>query len=97
MGPTPSGPSSTCTAAPTCLALRGLAAQIAVSSRTPVHLLDYRLGPENAHPAGLEGSLAAYRELAAELGHGSVVIVGAWAGRGRAVALAARLRHSGED
>jgi len=76
---------------------RGLAAQIAVASRTPVHLLDYRLGPENAHPAGLEDSLAAYRELAAELGHGSVVIVGDSAGGGLAVALAARLRDSGED
>jgi cation diffusion facilitator CzcD-associated flavoprotein CzcO/acetyl esterase/lipase len=76
---------------------RGLAAQIAVAGGVPVHLLDYRLGPEHKHPAGLEDTLAAYRELVASgLDPGSIVIVGDSAGGGLAVALAARLRDAGE-
>ncbi len=76
---------------------RGLAAQIGVAGRAPVHVLDYRLGPEHPHPAGLEDALAAYRELAAALDPGSIAIVGDSAGAGLAIALAARLRDSGED
>jgi cation diffusion facilitator CzcD-associated flavoprotein CzcO/acetyl esterase/lipase len=76
---------------------RGLAAQIAVAGGAPAHLLDYRLGPEHKHPAGLEDALAAYRELLASgLDPGSIAIVGDSAGGGLAVALAARLRDAGE-
>ena len=76
---------------------RGLAAQISIAGRAPVHLLDYRLGPEHPHPAGLEDALAAYRELTEAHDPSSIAIVGDSAGGGLAVALAARLRNSGED
>jgi cation diffusion facilitator CzcD-associated flavoprotein CzcO/acetyl esterase/lipase len=76
---------------------RGFAAQIAVAGGAPVHLLDYRLGPENKHPAALEDALAAYRELLASgLTPGSIVVAGDSAGGGLTVALAARLRDAGE-
>ena len=75
---------------------RGLAAQIAVAGRMRVHLLDYRLGPEHKHPAGLEDALAAYRELLdSGFPPGSIVVVGDSAGAGLAVALATRLRDEG--
>jgi cation diffusion facilitator CzcD-associated flavoprotein CzcO/acetyl esterase/lipase len=76
---------------------RGLAAQIAIAGGAPVHLLDYRLGPEHKHPAALEDTLAAYRELLASgLEPGSIVVAGDSAGAGLAVALARRLRDAGE-
>jgi cation diffusion facilitator CzcD-associated flavoprotein CzcO/acetyl esterase/lipase len=76
---------------------RGLAAQIAVAAGAPVYLLDYRLGPEHKHPAGLEDTEAAYRDLLASgVDAGSIVIVGDSAGGGLAVALAARLRDAGD-
>ena len=76
---------------------RGFAAQIALAGDAPVHLLDYRLGPEHKHPAALEDALAAYRELLASgLEPGSIVVCGDSAGGGLAVALAIRLRDSGE-
>ena len=76
---------------------RGLAAQIAEAGGAPVHLLDYRLGPEHVHPAALEDAMAAYRELV-ERGFDakSIVVAGDSAGGGLAVALAARLRDAGE-
>jgi cation diffusion facilitator CzcD-associated flavoprotein CzcO/acetyl esterase/lipase len=76
---------------------RGLAAQIAVAGRAPVHLLDYRLGPEHKHPAALEDTLAAYRELIASgIEPGSIAVAGDSAGAGLAVALTARLRDAGD-
>ncbi len=76
---------------------RGLAAQIALAGGAPVHLLEYRLGPEHTHPAALEDSLAAYRELIASgIEPKSIVIVGDSAGGGLTVALATRLREAGD-
>jgi cation diffusion facilitator CzcD-associated flavoprotein CzcO/acetyl esterase/lipase len=76
---------------------RGLAAQIALATGAPVHLLDYRLGPEHKHPAALEDTVAAYRELLdSGLDHSSIVVAGDSAGAGLAVALGVRLRDAGE-
>jgi cation diffusion facilitator CzcD-associated flavoprotein CzcO/acetyl esterase/lipase len=76
---------------------RGLAAQIALAGKAPVHLIEYRLGPEHKHPAGLEDALAAYRDLVASgIEPESIVVVGDSAGGGLAVALATRLRDGGE-
>jgi cation diffusion facilitator CzcD-associated flavoprotein CzcO/acetyl esterase/lipase len=76
---------------------RGLAAQIARAANAPVHLPDYRLGPEHKHPAALEDALAAYRELLASgIDAKSIVIAGDSAGGGLTAALALRLREEGE-
>jgi cation diffusion facilitator CzcD-associated flavoprotein CzcO/acetyl esterase/lipase len=76
---------------------RALAAEIAMAAGAPVHLLDYRLGPEHVHPAALEDSLAAYRDLIRRgIDAKSIVVAGDSAGGGLAVALAMRLRDAGE-
>jgi acetyl esterase/lipase len=76
---------------------RGLAAQIALAGNAPVHLLDYRLGPEHKHPAALEDAVAAYRDLLASgIDPKSIVVTGDSAGGGLAIALATRLREAGE-
>ncbi len=76
---------------------RSFGAQIATAAGAPVHVLDYRLGPEHTHPAALEDAAAAYRELLASgLDPKSIVIAGDSAGGGLTVALAVRLRDSGE-
>ena len=76
---------------------RGLAAQIALAGKAPVHLLEYRLGPEHKHPAGIEDSVSAYRELISSgIEPKAIVVVGDSAGGGLAVAMAMRLREEGE-
>jgi cation diffusion facilitator CzcD-associated flavoprotein CzcO/acetyl esterase/lipase len=76
---------------------RGLAAQIALAAGAPVHLLDYRLGPEHKHPSALEDTVAAYLELLGSgFDPGSIVVAGDSAGAGLAVALGVRLRDAGE-
>src|SRR6266545_4897577 len=75
---------------------RGLAAQIALAAAAPVHLLEYRLGPEHKHPAALEDALAAYRALLASgTDAKSIVIAGDSAGGGLTMALALRIRDEG--
>ncbi|MFL5907026.1 MAG: alpha/beta hydrolase fold domain-containing protein [Solirubrobacterales bacterium] len=76
---------------------RAFAGEIATAARAPVHVLDYRLGPEHKHPAALEDALAAYRGLIESgVEPESIVIAGDSAGAGLAVALATRLRDAEE-
>ncbi|HKP93079.1 MAG TPA: alpha/beta hydrolase [Chthoniobacterales bacterium] len=59
--------------------------------------LDYRLAPEHHFPAGLDDALAGYRWLlAGGVDPQSITIAGDSAGGGMALALALRLRDSGE-
>ena len=73
---------------------RTLAAWLAHSAGVPVSLIDYRLAPEHPFPAALEDALAAYAALAAE---GPVVVAGDSAGGGLALALALKLRETGQS
>jgi cation diffusion facilitator CzcD-associated flavoprotein CzcO/acetyl esterase/lipase len=76
---------------------RGIAAQVALAGGAPVHLPDYRLAPEHPHPAAIEDALAAYRALLdSGLEPKSILIAGDSAGAGLSLALAVRLRDTGE-
>ncbi len=57
-----------------------LAAQIAHAARSEAWLVDYRLAPEQPHPAALEDALAAYRWLSQRDGIGRIVLAGDSAG-----------------
>jgi cation diffusion facilitator CzcD-associated flavoprotein CzcO/acetyl esterase/lipase len=72
---------------------RGIAAQISVAAGVPVHLPNYRLAPENPHPAAVEDALAAYLGLVGSgIDSKSIVVAGDSAGAGLSLALAQRLR-----
>jgi acetyl esterase/lipase len=69
-----------------------LAAQIAHTARGEAWLVDYRLAPEQPHPAALEDAVAAYRWLSQREGIGRIVLAGDSAGAGLALALAVSIR-----
>ncbi len=73
---------------------RGLAAHLAGACGATVHLLDYRMAPEDPFPAGLEDTVAAYRELSAR--SAAVAVAGDSAGGGLALATLTRLRDAGD-
>lgn len=72
---------------------RALAAHLAATAGAAVHVLDYRMAPEDPHPAALEDAAAAVAELTAR--GLRVAVAGDSAGGGLALALAMRLRDAG--
>jgi acetyl esterase/lipase len=80
-----------------CNTHRALGARLAVVSRAPVLIIDYRLAPEHPFPAALEDALAAYRWLI-EPGRPvhSITLAGDSAGGGLVIATAIALRDQGD-
>jgi acetyl esterase/lipase len=76
---------------------RSISSHLATASRMPVCVPNYRLAPEHPFPHALEDALAVHRNLI-ERGHApdSIVLGGDSAGGALALALAIRLRDSGQ-
>jgi acetyl esterase/lipase len=76
---------------------RGLAAALSQEADARVLLVDYRLAPENPHPAAVRDATAAYRWLIKqEADPTSTAVAGDSAGGGLAVALLTALRDGGD-
>jgi acetyl esterase/lipase len=75
---------------------KGLITHLAVTVDATVYAPNYRLAPENPHPAALQDALAAYRWLL-EQGEssGQITVAGDSAGGGLALATAIAIRDSG--
>lgn len=74
----------------------GFAGRLSADSGLPVLLPDYRLGPENTHPAALDDSLAAFDWLVAQgIAAGQIVVAGDSAGGGLTLATLTALRDRG--
>ena len=58
--------------------------------------LDYRLAPENPYPAALNDTLAAYRQLGAEMPISQIMVAGDSAGGGLTMACLQSLRNTSE-
>lgn len=70
----------------------GLASELGRRSSAAVYSVDYRLAPENPHPAALSDAVAAYRGLLSEgVPAEQIVLAGESAGGGLALALAVRI------
>jgi monoterpene epsilon-lactone hydrolase len=81
-----------------CNTHRSLASRIALASRAPVLLINYRLAPENPFPAALEDAKAAYRWLLDQkIDAMKIVIAGDSSGGGLAIATAIALRDEKEQ
>ncbi|MGQ0623138.1 MAG: alpha/beta hydrolase [Sporichthyaceae bacterium] len=77
---------------------RSFGANLAEASGIPVLLVDYRLAPENPHPAQLEDALAAFHYLRSQgLAASDIAITGDSAGGGLCLVLLQALRDAGED
>ncbi len=75
---------------------RGLITHLAVAADAVVYAPDYRLAPENPHPAALEDGVRAYRWLLDQgIPADQVALAGDSAGGGLALATAIALRDSG--
>lgn len=77
---------------------RALAGRLSRDLDAKVLIIDYRLAPENPHPAAVEDAVAAYRFLRKEgLTASNIVVAGDSAGGGLTVATLLALRDAGED
>lgn len=70
-----------------------LCADVALTHGVAVHATAYRLAPENPYPAGLDDCVAALRSLLST--YDTVLVAGASAGGGLAIATAMRARDEG--
>jgi len=76
---------------------RGLAAALSQAADARVLLIDYRLAPENPHPAAVQDATTAYRWLVKEEADpASTAVAGDSAGGGLALALLTTLRDAGD-
>ena len=77
---------------------REMVSRIARAGKARALSVDYRLAPENPHPAALEDSLAAYRALIADGANpANIVIGGDSAGGGLTLATLISLRDAGDQ
>ncbi|MGB5191575.1 MAG: alpha/beta hydrolase [Polyangiales bacterium] len=75
---------------------RGLITHLAVAADAVVYSPNYRLAPEDPHPAALEDGMLAYRWLLDQgIRPGQIALAGDSAGAGLALATAVALRDSG--
>lgn len=76
---------------------RQLASRIALASKLPVALLDYRLAPEDPFPAAVDDATAAYRDLVSSgITPDHLAIAGDSAGGGLTLATLLALRAAGD-
>lgn len=75
--------------------VRDLATRLARAARADVLVPDYRLAPENPHPAAVEDALSAYRYLVERGSPERSVVVGESAGGGLAIATLLAARDQG--
>ncbi|WP_340691196.1 alpha/beta hydrolase [Hyphomonas sp.] len=74
---------------------RGIVSHICDAMGANAWSLDYRMGPEDRYPAGVDDAVAAYRELLETHTPGDVIIAGDSAGGGLALASAMKARDAG--
>ena len=76
---------------------RSLAATLSRAARARVLLIDYRLAPENPHPAAVDDSVACYRWMRSQgLSPKRIAVAGDSAGGGLTLATLVALRDAGE-
>ena len=76
---------------------RSLTAHLAKASGQRVHVVDYRLAPENPYPAALDDAISAYLALLdSGLAAENITLAGDSAGGGLSLATAMRLRDEGQ-
>ena len=77
---------------------RGFAAALSHAADARVLLVDYRLAPENPHPAALDDAITAYRWLIKATNcPAHTVVAGESSGGGLTLALLTALRDAGDD
>lgn len=75
----------------------GFAAALSRAADARVLLVDYRLAPENPHPAALDDAVTAYRWLTKSTPAARTVVAGESSGGGLTVALLTALRDAAEE